>query len=104
MSDRKYHLHDGKSGAALAVQVTPRAPKNEITQILADGTLHIRLDSSGDDNVMNLALTNFLAELLEIKPNQLEIVAGTHGQDKLVAVLNMDSATVQSKILHKTKT
>ena len=43
MGTRKYHLHDGRMGAALAVRVTPRASRNEITEIMPDGTVKVRL-------------------------------------------------------------
>ena len=43
MASRSYHLHDGKKGAALAVRVTPRASKNEIVDILSDGTVKVHL-------------------------------------------------------------
>ena len=43
MSERKFHLHDGKVGAAITVRVTPRASKNEISEILDDGTIKVRL-------------------------------------------------------------
>jgi hypothetical protein len=34
MGSRPFRLHNGKTGAALAVRVTPRASKNEIVDIL----------------------------------------------------------------------
>ena len=33
MESRKFRLHDGRRGVALAVRVTPRASRNEITEI-----------------------------------------------------------------------
>lgn len=38
MADRKFQMHDGQKGSALAVRVTPRASRNEIVEILDDGT------------------------------------------------------------------
>jgi uncharacterized protein len=101
MTDRKFHLHDGKSGAAITVSVTSRASKNEISEILADGTIKVQLTSSPEESISNQALMNFLADVLGIKSTQLEIVAGIHGKDKIVAVTNMDSSAVQNKILEK---
>ena len=43
MSDRKFNLHDGKRGSALAVRVTPRASRNEIVELLDDGTIKVRI-------------------------------------------------------------
>ena len=46
MADRKFNMHDGKKGSALAVRVTPRASRNEIVEILEDGTVRVRLAAS----------------------------------------------------------
>lgn len=93
---KKYELHDGKKGAALAIRVTPRATKNQITEISSDGTVKIRMVSAVDDNV---ALVTFLAEILGSEPTRLDVVAGLNGNDKLVSVLDMDAETVHKKIL-----
>ena len=54
MHARRFHLHDGKKGSALAVRVTPRASRNEIVEILSDGTVKIRLTSPPvEGNVIN---------------------------------------------------
>jgi uncharacterized protein YggU (UPF0235/DUF167 family) len=42
MAPKKYHLHNGQKGSALAIRVTPRASHNEIVEILSDGTEKIR--------------------------------------------------------------
>jgi len=39
MSNRKFNLHGGKKGSALAVRVTPRASHNEIVELMEDGTI-----------------------------------------------------------------
>lgn len=101
MADRKFHLHDGKTGAALTVRVTPRASKNEISEILDDGTVKIRLTAQPEEAVSNQALLLFLADVLGIKISQIEIVAGINGKDKLVAVTNIDSNTVHKRIMEK---
>ena len=98
MAEREYRLHNGKRGAALGVRVTPRARQNQVAEILHDGTVRIRLQSSpGDD--LNAALKSYLAEILDVAESAIEIVAGQTGRDKLVSVLNMDSETVHKKIL-----
>jgi uncharacterized protein len=99
MKDREYFLHDGKAGAAITVRITPRASHNEVSEILDDGTVKVRLTAKTSDEKMNQALISFLAEVLEISPSQLEIVAGLGGNDKLVTILNLDKAQVQERIL-----
>ena len=99
MADRKFQMHDGQKGSALAVRVTPRASRNEIVEILDDGTVKVRLDTSPADEEANAALLEFLAEILGVSKNKLDIVAGVSGRDKLISVVDMDMDTVNSRIV-----
>ncbi len=99
MSKRSFHLHDGKHGAALAVRVTPRASKNEIVEVLSDGTVKVHITAPPVEDKANQALLKFLAEILDVPVSRLEIVAGATGRDKLVSVLDMDAAEVHKKIV-----
>jgi uncharacterized protein (TIGR00251 family) len=99
MTHRKFHLHEGKKGAALAVRVTPRASKNEIVEILIDGTVKVHLTAPPVEGKANDALVKFLAGVLEVPTSRVEIVAGANGRDKLVAVTDMNSPTLHKKIV-----
>jgi uncharacterized protein (TIGR00251 family) len=99
MDTPKFHLHDSKGGSALAIRITPRAARNEIVEVMRDGTVRIRLKASEAEDTINRALVKFLAKILAIETNQIEIVAGNKGKDKLVSILNMDADTVQKKLL-----
>ncbi len=99
MADRKFQLHHGKGGAALAIRVTPRASRNEIVEVLADGTVKIRLTAPPVEGKANEALVKFLSEVLDVSPAKIEIVAGMTGKDKLVSILDMDAQTVHARIL-----
>jgi len=99
MEMKKYHLHDGKKGAALAIRVTPRASRNEIVEVLSDGTVRIRLTAPPVEGKANEALVEFLSKVLDIPPSRIEIVAGLTGRDKLVSILDMDAEVVHTRIL-----
>jgi len=99
MSDRKFRLHSGKKGSALAVRVTPRASRNEIVGILADWTIKVRLAAPPVDDEANRALIEFLADILGVPKSRLDIVAGATGRDKLIAVLDMDVETAHQRIV-----
>ena len=99
MSRRSFHLHDGKRGAALAIRVTPRARKNEIVEVLRDGTVKVHLTAPPVEGKANEALIKYLAKVLDVSQKQLEIVAGSSGRDKLISVIDMDAVTVHRKIL-----
>jgi hypothetical protein len=99
MAPRNFHLHDGKKGAALAIRVTPRASRNEIVEVLSDGTVRIRLTAPPVEDKANQALVKYLADILSITPSRIEIVAGATGRDKLVSILDMDAEDVHRIIL-----
>lgn len=99
MSDRKYNLHDGRKGAALAVRVTPRASRNEIAEVLDDGTIKVRIAAQPMDDEANAALLDFMSEILGVPKSRLDIVAGLTGRDKLISVVDMDAETVHQRIV-----
>lgn len=99
MTDRKFHLHNSRGGSSLAVRVTPRSRRNEIAEILSDGSIRVRLTATSADAETNKALIDYLSQVLDLNASQFEIVAGISGRDKLIAILDMDSATLHQKIL-----
>ncbi|HMD82593.1 MAG TPA: DUF167 domain-containing protein [Anaerolineales bacterium] len=99
MADRKFNLHSGQKGAALAVRVTPRASRNEIVEMLDDGTIKVRIAAPPADDEANTALIEFLAEILGVPKSRLDIVAGASGRDKLISVLDMDVETAHQRIV-----
>jgi uncharacterized protein len=99
MTDRKFNLHDGRKGSALAVRVTPRASRNEIVELLDDGTIKVRIASSPADQEANEALIGFLSEVLGVPQSRLDIVAGVTGRDKLISVVDLDAETAHQRIV-----
>ena len=99
MADRQFKMHDGKKGSALAVRVTPRASRNEVAEILDDGTVRIRLAASPADEEANSALIEYLSEILGVPTSKLDIVAGVMGRDKLIAIVDMDVDTAHQRIV-----
>jgi uncharacterized protein len=95
------HFHDGKAGAALAVRVATRAPRTELVGIQEDGTLKIRLAAVPQKGKANLVLIEFLAEVLDVAPGKLELVAGQTGRNKLVTVTGLTSAEIHKRIIKR---
>jgi uncharacterized protein len=95
----KGKFRNGLTGSAITVRVSPRSSRNEIREILDDGTVKIRLTAAPVEGQANTALVKFLAEVLEIAPSRIEIVAGQSGKDKLITIIGLDSQTVQKRIL-----
>jgi uncharacterized protein (TIGR00251 family) len=103
MARTSRNLSDGKSGAALAIRVTPRAARNEIVEILPDQTIKVRLTAPPVEGKANEALIEFLAEVMGVAKSRIEIVAGVTGRDKLVTIMDMRSEDAQARILKQIK-
>jgi uncharacterized protein (TIGR00251 family) len=97
--ERNFKLHDGKTGSALTVRITPRMAKNEITEILNDGTVKIRLTAPPVEGKANQGLIEFLAKVLDVKPDKIEIISGLTGRDKIVTVIDLSPEDLQARIL-----
>ena len=95
---REYNLHDGKRGAALTVRVTPRARRTEFVGIQENGTLRIRIAGSTISNDINRQLESFLSAVLDVDSEQVDIVAGEDGLDKLVSVLSLSTEEGEKRI------
>ncbi len=95
---REFKFHSGRFGAAIAVRVSPRASKNEISEIMKDGTIKIKLTTPPVDGKANQALIEFLSELLGIPPSKFEIVMGSTNRNKLIAIEGIDAEMLQKRI------
>ena len=98
-TERSFNLHSGKLGAAITVRITPRMAKNEITDILDDGTVKIRLTAPPVDGKANSCLISFLADILDVKPAKIEIISGLTARDKIITILDLSPEEVQARIL-----
>ena len=96
---RKFILHNGKRGSALAVRIMPRASHNQIVGVLNDGTIKVNLASEPADEVLNVELIGYIAEVLGVPKSRVEVVAGENGRDKLVSVMDMDVETAHQRVL-----
>jgi uncharacterized protein (TIGR00251 family) len=95
---RAFKLHSGKSGAALTLRVTPRARKTEFAGVLEDGILRVRVAAPPVEGKANTELLSFLAKVLGVRKNRIEIIAGQRGLDKIVSVLDLSAEEVQARI------
>lgn len=95
---RDFKLHNGKRGAALTVRVTPRSRKTEFGGILEDGTVRIRVAAPPVEGKANRAVIAFLAKVLGIRKNKVEIVAGERGLDKIISIDGLSAEEVENHI------
>lgn len=82
----------------MTVRVTPRARKTEFAGIMEDGTVRIRVNAPPVEGKANHALVEFLADVLGVRQNRIEIVAGHKGLDKIVSILDMKAEDAEERI------
>ena len=82
----------------LSVRVHPRAWKNQVTQILPDGTVKISLTAPPVEGKANQALINFLSQILDISRDHLTILAGASARNKLVSVSGLAPAELIKRL------
>ncbi len=83
--------------AVLAVQVTPRAKKNEIAGWQGD-VLRVRLTAPPVDGAANAALIAFLADALGLRKSQLELVAGQTSRQKRIRINGLSAERLRKKL------
>ncbi len=90
-------LQDTDGGAVFKVKVVPGSSRTEICGIL-DGMVKIKVTSPAEKGKANQALINFLAQLLDVRKNQLSIISGQTSRIKQIRVLSMSAETLLKKL------
>ena len=104
MTSQNSRFHSGKKGAALAVHIKGEAVTNEITGISDDGVVQLNLATKGiDSSDANHLLINYLAKILSIPASRIEIIFGENTPSKLITILDLETETVQQRILGQLK-
>lgn len=83
--------------AHLKVRLLPGSSRNEVAGWREDA-LCIKLTARPVENAANRALIEFLADLLRLKKNQVEIVSGHKSRDKLIRILDVGQADFDSRL------
>ncbi len=97
---REFRITDATHGAAFNVRVVTRADSVEVVGVQDDGSLKIRLTESPAEGRANAQLIDFLAELLEVEPDQIEIVAGGDKPTKIVSVDGVPPSWIEERLVH----
>jgi uncharacterized protein (TIGR00251 family) len=70
----------------LKIKAIPGAPKTEVKNIMADGTVKIAVAAAPEKGRANIVLINFLAEKFGAFKNNVVIVSGAAERTKLVKI------------------
>ncbi len=92
-------FHDSAGGTAFLVRVVPRSTKNEIVELMKDGTVKIHLTAPPVEGKANRQLVEFLSEIFQIKPSRIEIAAGEKSRNKVVTVDGLSPSEVEKLLM-----
>ena len=81
----KVNLQNEKE-ITIPVKVTPKSGKHEISDILEDGTIKIKLRSAPEQNKANEELIELLAKTFEIRPQNIRILKGQKSPLKTIQI------------------
>ncbi|MCD4686641.1 MAG: DUF167 domain-containing protein [Anaerolineae bacterium] len=95
---REFRITDAQHGAAFTVRVVTRATDVEVAGLQDDGSLKIRLTESPAEGRANAQLINFLADLLEVDPAQIEIVVGEDKPNKIISVQDVTPEWIEARL------
>ena len=98
MRDIKFNITKAEEGAAFAVHVVPKAPKNEVVGKHGDA-LKVHLTSATVGGTANDNLINFMAEKLSVNREKVEIAAGLNSAEKMVIVVGVSPYNVEDLLL-----
>jgi uncharacterized protein len=87
---------DARQGAAITVKVQPRARKTEVAGLMADGTIKIKVAAPPAAGAANKALIDFLAQILRLPKNQIDIIAGETSEHKLISLVGISPKAVDA--------
>ncbi len=97
---REFKITGAETGAAFPVRVIPRASRNEIEGITGNA-LKVRVTAPPVEGAANQALIELLAERLEVRKSQVEIVAGQASQQKMISVIGLHPSEVEERLFGK---
>jgi uncharacterized protein YggU (UPF0235/DUF167 family) len=83
--------------ADLQVRVQPRASRTEVIG-WRDEVLALRVTAAPVEDAANQACRKLLAELLDVAPSQVTLVAGGKAREKRFRVSGLTPAALQAKI------
>lgn len=95
-TERKFH--DSSGGTAFVVRVVPKSARNEVAELMSDGTVRIHLTAPPVEGKANRQLIEFLADLFQVKASRVAILAGEKSKEKIISVEGL-SPTAVEKIL-----
>lgn len=93
------NIQEYPDGVTIKVRVQPRAAKNEISGLFGDA-VRLRLTAPPVDGAANAACIEFLSGLFKIPKQQIEIISGLTGRNKIIKLygIKRDEVAIRLEI------
>jgi len=91
------NIQEHPDGVIFKVKVQPRASCNRIAGMLGDA-LKLMLTAPPVDGAANTACIEFLASLLKVPKNRVEILTGHTGRTKLIKIHGVSGDDLKKRI------
>lgn len=89
---------ENETGLQIKVKVIPRAKTSEISGVMDDGSLKVRLAAPPVDGKANRALIKLLAKTLRVPASHISIISGERGRIKRIFIEGLDRQKYQAII------
>jgi uncharacterized protein (TIGR00251 family) len=86
-----------RAGVRFAIRLTPRAGRDAIEGVDAEGALRVRVAASPVDGAANRAMLRLVAEDLGVRPSAVTLVSGTTARRKVVEVAGPTAADLADR-------
>ena len=94
---QKFEITNAEGGSAVPVKLTLNAPSNRITRKDAEAVF-IDLTAESDPAIVDPALTDFLAERLQVSADKLAIASGKSVDKKVVIILSLTPDQIEDRL------
>jgi|SRR5690606_22576500 len=94
-----FNITDARRGAAFTAVIIPEAEAVGVTGLVADNTLEITLTEPLAGGRADAQLIAFLAEALDVAPDQVTIVAGHDRPKKIISVDGIPPSLIEQRLL-----
>jgi uncharacterized protein (TIGR00251 family) len=85
----------GRDSIQIRIKVVPRAKRDQISGVMQDGSLKIRLAAPPVDGKANRSLVSFLEEIFDLRRGSVVISSGLHSRSKVVRIDGLNFSEYQ---------
>ncbi len=95
---KRPRFHNARQGAAMLIYLTAQPETPTHAAWAAPGIIHIHLQTLQRGAALHQRLIQYLAQHLDIEPENIEIVAGGHTGNKVISVYGLSPDELERRL------